>query len=68
MCYASNNGLSVIVRVFFRDHDLDKTETNVDKIILVVRATISIKPRRIIEINGVSIDQLINCQWAGREA
>jgi hypothetical protein len=66
MCYASREDALPIVA--FRGRDIDKTEANVDKVILLVRTTVTIKPRRLVEINSVSFDQLINRQRSGGEA
>ena len=65
MCYASGRGLLPIF--VFRYRDLDKSEANVDKIILLVRTT-TIKMRRLTKINSVGVDQLFNRERSSGEA
>ena len=64
MCYTSGRGLLPIIVFYY--HDLDKSETNVDKIILLIQTT-TIKMQGLTKINSVSIDQLVNYKWSSGE-
>jgi hypothetical protein len=66
MRYASSQCLSS--KVVLRGPNLDKPKANVDKIILLVRTTVTIKVRRLSKVNSVCVDQLINSERSGGEA
>jgi hypothetical protein len=66
MRYASSQDVLPIVVIHGRD--LDKTKANVDKIILVVRTTLTIKMRRLTQINSVGVNQLTDFERSGGEA
>ncbi|KAJ5807729.1 hypothetical protein N7474_008998, partial [Penicillium riverlandense] len=66
MGYASSQ--AVLPIVVFHGPNLDKTKTNVYKIIVLVRTTITIKMWCHTKINSVGVDQLVDLKRSSGEA